>query len=169
MNRFSRFIRGARFKKRHDVLNYLVRTRGYRDYLEIGVNKGRCMRRVHCENRTGVDPEPKVEPTGWTRHRETSDEFFARNRDSFDLVFVDGMHLAQNVLADILNGLAVLREGGMVLAHDCSPPSEPAQRPDPDLARFGENSHGDWQVISGAFFANVGRSHVDGHSLAGNL
>jgi len=148
MNRLSRFIRASRFKKRHDVLNYLIRTRGYRDYLEIGVNKGRCMSRVHCEHKTGVDPQPIVEPNGWTLHRETSDEFFAHNQDRFDLVFVDGLHLARNALADILNGLATLRDGGMVLAHDCNPASEPAQRPDPDLARFG-GWHGDvWKAIA---------------------
>lgn len=148
MNRISRFLRASRFKKRHDVLNYLVRTRGYRDYLEIGVNKGRCMRRVHCERKTGVDPQRLVEPRGWTLHRETSDEFFAHNRDRFDLVFVDGLHLARNALADILNGLAVLRPEGMVLAHDCNPASEAAQRPDPELARSG-GWHGDvWKAIA---------------------
>lgn len=125
--RLRRLFR-RRPEKRYEILNHLIRTRGYQDYLEIGVSTGRSITRVRCRHKTGVDPNPRVEPRGWTLYAKPSDEFFASNREHFDLVFIDGLHLAEQVFRDLLNSLSVLRPGGMVLLHDCHPVIEIEQR-----------------------------------------
>lgn len=59
--------------------------------------------------------------------RAKSDDFFASNRETFDLVFIDGLHLAEQVLKDVEHSLAVLRPGGVVVLHDCLPLNSVAQ------------------------------------------
>ena len=51
----------------------------------------------------------------------TSDEFFSQNKDTFDLIFIDGLHIHEQVLKDIDNSLNVLNENGVILLHDCLP------------------------------------------------
>ena len=61
-----------------------------------------------------------------------SDEFFAGpgRHEMYDLIFIDGLHVADQVLRDIENALEVLTSGGTIVVHDCNPPSEEAQRED---------------------------------------
>jgi hypothetical protein len=135
------------FKKRYDVLNYLVRKRGYRVYLEIGTATGRCLERVRCRDKTGVDPSPRVVRPEWNLRKMTSDAFFATNERKFDLIFIDGLHLAEQVVRDIYNSLAALNPGGAVLLHDCNPPSEATQLRDALLADGGKWNGDTWKAI----------------------
>ena len=78
----------------------------------------------------------------------TSDEFFEENQRTFDLIFIDGLHLAEQVLRDVYNSLAVLNSGGALLLHDCNPVDERAQTRNVDLAE-GSTWNGDtWKVIA---------------------
>lgn len=97
---------------------------GYKNYLEIGVQAGHCFAAVQCEKKTGVDPDP----TSAATVHKTSDEFFAKNKEKFDIIFIDGLHHADQVEKDILNSLACLAEGGTILMHDCKPTTEFMQR-----------------------------------------
>lgn len=95
----------------------------YSSYLEIGVQAGDCFRGVVCENKVGVDPDPSSAATV----HETSDEFFSKNKEKFDCIFIDGLHHADQVYKDIMNSLACLSEGGTILMHDCKPTSKHMQ------------------------------------------
>ena len=53
--------------------------------------------------------------------RLTSDDFFAQNGERFDLIFIDGLHLYEQVRKDILHSLEVLEDGGKIVLHDCVP------------------------------------------------
>ncbi len=112
--------------KRYELINYLISTYGYRDYLEIGVRKPKlCFNLVKCANKVGVDPDPQPSCT----YPITSDEFFEKYPDfRFDIVFVDGMHECDYVLRDVNNSLRILRPGGVIVLHDCNPTSEFKQR-----------------------------------------
>ena len=105
---------------RADIINTFIRARGYRAYLEIGVSCGDSFRRVVCERKVGVDPDSCSAATVF----KTSDEFFASNRDKFDVVFVDGLRKCEQVLRDIENALASLNPGGVVVVRGCLPQSE---------------------------------------------
>jgi hypothetical protein len=110
---------------RFDLINYLIEKCGYKRYLEIGVEDGDCVGSVKCEVIHGVDPASRN-----ATFQVESDEFFNLIRDSvkYDLVFVDGLHTADQAKRDIDNALRHLNDGGCVVVHDCSPPSEWHQR-----------------------------------------
>ncbi|MGI9601261.1 MAG: class I SAM-dependent methyltransferase [Acidimicrobiales bacterium] len=101
-------------------------------YLEIGVHKGHSLAFVQAGTEVvGVDPEPILEqepPPNTTIVAGTSDEFFTRGefeplrRTPFDLVFVDGLHLYEQALADVLRAEQVCHPGSVILVHDCLPP-----------------------------------------------
>ena len=109
---------------RTDIINILIKKHGYKSFLEIGVDTGHNQRAVQCEKRVGVDPDPLVMGVPLTSHLMTSDAFFEQNTDTFDIVFVDGLHEAEQVYRDIINSLKVLNKGGTIVCHDMSPIEE---------------------------------------------
>ena len=76
-------------------------------------------------NRVGVDPV-----RGGTL-RLTSDEFFRLSNDRFDLVFIDGLHHAEQVCRDVRHAQLALNPGGVIILHDCNPQSEAQQSREP--------------------------------------
>lgn len=140
---------------RIELINGTIHRFGYRHYLEIGVQKGACFEAIRATRKTGVDPDMRYLkrrypanplqrllkrrlPTGlfWQfesntirLYELTSDDFFARNNDKFDLVFIDGLHHFDQVLKDYINAQQHLSAAGCVMLHDCNPLSaESAQR-----------------------------------------
>lgn len=104
-------------RQRTDLINYLIVKNGYKKYLEIGVADGENLRKINAPEKVGVDPSPSAPCT----HRVTSDEFFANNQETFDIVFIDGLHLHEQVLRDIENSLNCLNPSGIIVMHDCMP------------------------------------------------
>ena len=130
---------------RADVINALIVRYGYRSYLEIGVNTqaqpGWSHDSIEIETKHGVDPNPAVDAT----FPVTSDEFFERYvSQTYDIVFVDGLHLFEQAYRDIVNSLAWLNENGTIVVHDSKPEKEITQRRD----RVSDAWHGDvWKAI----------------------
>lgn len=113
--------------KRFDIINRFIQERGYKNYLEIGVYTGQCIREIIAENKTGVDPGSEGEVAPEVTHRMTSDDFFASIKDSgilYDIIFIDGLHHSYQVDADIQNALNHLIDGGIIVLHDCNPEKE---------------------------------------------
>lgn len=105
------------------ILQGLIDKNNYKNYLEIGVQAGHCFTSISCENKTGVDPDTG---SAATVHK-TSDDFFKGNKEKFDIIFIDGLHHADQVEKDILNSLKVLKQGGTIVMHDCLPTSKRMQ------------------------------------------
>jgi SAM-dependent methyltransferase len=115
-------------------------------YLEIGVFNGDCILGINCLQKTGVDPAPQIrfkeKLKSWLKNRRfklcaaTSDDFFAglKPETRFDVVFVDGLHTYAQALRDVENSLRFLSDGGVILMHDCNPPSAAAAHPAGSLA-----------------------------------
>ncbi len=101
------------------IVNFLIsKTHGWNSkYLEIGCETNSLFDSVAVKNKVGVDPA-----TGGT-HRMTSDDFFMQNSESFDVVFIDGLHEYQQVRRDAINALEALNKGGWIAFHDFSPSS----------------------------------------------
>jgi len=110
---------------RSAILNTLVDRYGHQTYLEIGQGRREdTLDRIDCIVKIGVDPNRRLQAA----YQMTSDEFFAINRNTFDLIFIDGLHHADQVERDILNALEVLNENGTIVVHDCNPITEEMQR-----------------------------------------
>jgi len=106
---------------KHDfIINKLISNNAYRSYLEIGVQYKANWDLIKCPNMVGVEPvgdlnDPRIIKT-------TSDDFFKTNNQHFDLIFVDGDHVAAAVAKDLENSCKWLSEGGTIVLHDAFPP-----------------------------------------------
>ncbi len=100
---------------RFDIINRIIEKKKFESYLEIGCQSDVNFSKIIIKNKIGVDPQ-----SGGT-HRMTSDDFFKQNKSTFDLIFIDGLHVYEQVLKDIENSLKVLNENGVILIHDCLP------------------------------------------------
>lgn len=102
---------------RTDIINLLMRVNGYKSYLEIGIRKGGNFKDINAVEKDGVDP------AGNCNYVMTSDDFFKQLPADklYDLVFIDGLHVKDQVLKDINNSLQHLSAGGTIVMHDCNP------------------------------------------------
>ena len=100
---------------RSEIIQSIIDFKKYRSFLEIGSFSNELFNKVNIDNKVGVDPV-----SGGTI-RMTSDEFFKKNKEFFDLIFIDGLHHYDQVKKDINNSLSILNKGGVVLLHDCLP------------------------------------------------
>ncbi len=106
------------------VLNTLIERYKYRSYLEIGQgDRSKNFDWIDCKIKIGIDPDIQFNAA----YQMTSDEFFAINNAMFDLIFVDGLHHADQVETDIMNALNVLNENGTIVVHDCNPKTKKMQ------------------------------------------
>lgn len=108
---------------RLDIINHLASINNAKWYLEIGVEKGKVFKNVTIPNKIGVDPDPNSKAT----IIQTSDDFFKENTKTFDIIFIDGLHHAQQVEQDIVNSLEVLNADGYIICHDMLPTNKKIQ------------------------------------------
>jgi predicted O-methyltransferase YrrM len=67
------------------------------------------------------------------------------NTGKFDIVFIDGLHISEQVVMDIQNSLDVLNPKGTIVMHDCLPINEAAQ----SRERLGDHWNGDvWKAFA---------------------
>jgi len=103
---------------RHDIINYLIERYNYKSYLEIGVrNPEHNFDRIKVTDKDGVDPAPRKP----CKYIMTSDDFFKNNEKTYDIIFIDGLHLDYQVVKDVNNSLNFLNENGTIVMHDCNP------------------------------------------------
>jgi hypothetical protein len=115
---------------RTEIIQFLINKTNGKKYLEIGMGPGINFNNIQCEYKICVDPTPTVPVT----FRLTSDDFFDQNNETFDIIFIDGLHWSEQVYKDINNSLRVLNDGGFIICHDMNPHSEFIQRyPQPKL------------------------------------
>ncbi|HEX8577948.1 MAG TPA: class I SAM-dependent methyltransferase [Flavobacterium sp.] len=153
---------------RIEVLNAIIKKKNVRNYLEIGVNRGKCLFKIKGpERRFAVDPFfnfnlwKKVKACVLNRDNfknryfeVTSDAFFENNtallkKYTPDLAFIDGLHTYKQSLRDTMNTLEFLDQGGIIVLHDCNPLDALAAYPADSIddARKDLASHKDWKNI----------------------
>ena len=70
--------------------------------------------------------------------------FFLQNKLKFDCVFIDGLHIYDQVKRDIVNSSKFLNDNGFILVHDCLPRSISSQA----VPRYKLTWNGDvWKAI----------------------
>jgi len=112
---------------RFDIINHFISKYNFINYLEIGVFNGECIEAVIAEHKDGVDPgsEGVVHPK--VNYPITSDEFFDLIKDhdvKYDIIFIDGLHHSDQVIKDITNSLKHTTDNGVIVMHDCNPPTQ---------------------------------------------
>ncbi len=126
IQRIFYYIYGEKFYKRlnynwkglpsrTDIIQKIINLKNFKSYLEIGCDNDENFSKIQINKKVGVDPLK-----GGTL-RETSDEFFNKNKDDFDIIFLDGLHTYEQTIKDIDNSLRYLNDNGVILVHDCLP------------------------------------------------
>lgn len=101
-------------------------------YLEIGVrNPADNFNHIKANLKYSVDPGIEFEENP-VDFKLTSDVFFKKLNENkilsseikFDLIFIDGLHLANQVDRDINNAMNFIKDDGFIVLHDCNPPTE---------------------------------------------
>jgi len=108
---------------RWDIINTLIRKNKYKTYLEIGAYQKDCFNNIVIDYKVCVDPDERCNAT----YCMTSDDFFSTNKESFDIIFIDGLHLKEQVHKDIQNSLKCLNDNGVIVCHDICPWTEKVQ------------------------------------------
>ena len=137
-------------------INALAAAMPARRYLEVGVNKGETFLAVEIAERTAVDPEFRFDwqaAAGPTTvfHEVPSDTYFATCRESFDIVFLDGLHVFAQTFRDFCNTLLVTHERSLIVIDDTVPDDIYSSWPHPRESRafrrqaggHGGSWHGD--------------------------
>ncbi len=104
-----------KFPSRTTIIQEIINKKNYKSYLEVGCDNDENFSKIQIESKIGIDPLK-----GGTL-RMTSDEFFINNHQSFDIIFLDGLHTYEQTIKDIDNGLRFLNTNGVILIHDCLP------------------------------------------------
>lgn len=135
--------------KRYDMIQACIdvikKRKSKVNYLEIGVQTGYCFFKIKADHKLAVDPDFIIKLKNKIKayiknfsnfnnefFELTSDDFFAQKADhinkagGLDVVFIDGLHLYEQVAKDIENSLKYLNKGGVILVHDCNPLNENA-------------------------------------------
>ena len=124
-------------RNRIDLIQYIIENKNYKKYLEIGCHNNEVFDKINIE-KIGVDP------ISGGNYRGFSDDFFKENKTNFDCIFIDGLHEYGQVKRDIVNSIKILNTNGMIILHDCLPPSINHQR----VPRTRYSWNGDvWKAI----------------------
>lgn len=118
-------------------------------YLEIGVDHGDTFMALRAARKVGVDPRFNFDARSYASssagvecHEVPSDHYFdsvAESSDKFDVIFLDGLHVAEQTLRDLINALCLLKSSGVIVIDDVIPNSYHASLADTgDLIRVRE-------------------------------
>ncbi len=125
---------------RHRAVNLLLSLYEEPRYLEIGIAKGETFHNVNAALKVAVDPtfgfdhvEAQRTKPGTTYHEVTSDVYFGKYieaTETFDVIYLDGLHTFEQTLRDLNNALEHLEPRGLILIDDVRPHTYVASLPD---------------------------------------
>lgn len=127
---------------RWDIVNTLIEKNNYNRYLEIGYGTGLNFHNIQLVDKTSVDRGDGVNPGDtFCKYLMPSSEFFLMAKDvgleKYDIIFIDGSHISEDVINDVSNSLSFLNKGGTIVMHDCNPEEEAHQVvPDPRSGKW---------------------------------
>ena len=121
---------------RTEFIQHIINQIGTKSYLEVGTQYCTNFNKIECIKKVGVDPgdfEGEYK-------RMTSDDYFAECSEVFDVIFIDGLHHADQALKDVKNALAHIQKNGIIIMHDCNPYSKETQEiPETHMAGWTGN------------------------------
>ena len=132
----------------YNMIPELIRERGYKQGIEVGVFAGghaeSILNNSSLNLLVGIDPYRmlpaqnllknqedydclydfvlnRLNSNRYTHLRMTSDQAYLKlilNKEMFDFVFIDGMHIYSQIRRDLNNYETLIRKGGIIACHD---------------------------------------------------
>lgn len=104
--------------KRDTIINFILNKKfsNQGHYLEIGCDLDQTFSKIINKNKIGIDPV-----RGGNLKLNSKDFFEDYNSQKFDMIFIDGSHLIEDVFYDTVQSIASLNLGGYVLLDDVLP------------------------------------------------
>lgn len=128
--------------RKYEIARMLAKRYGYKSYLEIctpttggtfsRIDDNQFSRRVRLMYRRPSSFSDGAQ-LDFSAEAEFGEELFnelMKSGEKFDLVFIDPWHSYTSSLRDITFGLQLIKDGGALLIHDCSPPNATCAEPD---------------------------------------
>lgn len=107
-----------------EVLNYIIKAKGYSRYLELGCQSGKNFNSIKIDNwvlyfssKHSVDNDP----ASAAMYVMTTDEYLDGCPRVYDLIFIDADHTAEQVKKDFIGAWSILSEEGIIVLHDTNP------------------------------------------------
>lgn len=127
---------------KHEIINRIIQEVEAEHYLEIGYGNGANFDKIECKGKLATDPNLK-NPTK-NLVNLSSDEYFAIVANDYDVVFIDGLHHADQVRKDIINAMKCNAKA--IILHDTIPHSKEIQ----EVPRNSKQWTGDcWRAAVG--------------------
>ena len=95
-------------------------------FLELGTSTGVAFNSLTFDNKYTVDlKRPDLIQGHINSFEQSTDDFFATTElTNFDLIFIDANHDSEQVTRDFNSSVSKLAPGGVIVLHDCYPPTE---------------------------------------------
>lgn len=106
---------------RTQLINKLIQEKNFLSYLELGVYDKSTFNNISVENKKCVDFKFSAD------YQMSTDDFFAINKNKYDIIFIDANHTEPYLSRDINNSLKILNPNGVIVLHDVNPPDEFSQ------------------------------------------
>jgi hypothetical protein len=108
------------------IIAEIIKGCKYDSYLELGIYHGATFNYIKpfIKRCVGVDIEKKDFIPKDSFYLMTTDEFFNKNKEKFDAIFIDAAHEFAQVKKDFDNSMGALKKGGVVFLHDTDPYSK---------------------------------------------
>jgi hypothetical protein len=105
------------------IIAEIIKGCRYDSYLELGIYHGTNFDYIKpfVKRCVGVDIEEKDFIDKDSFFCATTDDFFKKNKEKFDAIFIDAAHEYEQVRKDFDNSMKCLKEGGIVFLHDTDP------------------------------------------------
>lgn len=132
---------------KHEIINRIIQEVEATSYLEIGYGNGANFNKIECEEKWSTDPITKEDKINVSNL--SSDEFFIffeanSSSNILDVVFIDGLHHADQVRKDIINALKCNAKA--IILHDTIPHTKIMQ----EVPRNTKQWTGDcWRAVVG--------------------
>lgn len=113
-------------QKHTELIYNIVKSVNCSTYLELGIYDGFNFDKISSivDKSTAVDIKDVRTNKNSNFLLMSTDLFFEKNKENFDVIFIDANHSFESVKNDFINSLKILNEFGLIILHDTDPISE---------------------------------------------
>jgi predicted O-methyltransferase YrrM len=106
-----------------NIIAAVVESLKAESYLELGVHQMGTFKLIQplVPYAVAVDIDETYASGYQNFYKSTTDEWFAQNKQTFDVIFIDACHDIDFVKRDFANSLKILNKRGVIFLHDTDP------------------------------------------------